>query len=267
MFGQQLAAAHSLGPALFGQPDVHPTGEQILGVPVAFAVAEQHQRAGVSHAGKSLTRRASLHFVDQVGERLQVLQRLAARHPPLPLLLDRGAKSQLQQRVKVRVHRLEHLSEHPVDLVGVDRRQRHPAHQIDVADVVQRVGDPVEPAVALEQEPVDALVVLVGLAAHERLDAHRVLADAQDGVRLELALPGQLDDEPGWPAVRALVFRKYVRPLACSASSITLLAPDCSRRMPLASLPYPRSGGAPPPPPTRAAPTPRPAVKSPIARR
>ncbi len=122
-------------------------------------------------------------------------------------LLDRRPKTQLQQRIKVRIHGFEHLPEHPVDLVGVDRGQRHPADQVDVAHVVQRVGHPIEPAVALEQEPVDALVVLVGLAADERLHAHRMLADAQDGVGLELAFAGQFHDQPRRPAVRARMLR------------------------------------------------------------
>src|SRR5690348_6088290 len=47
--------------------------------------------------------------VDQVGEGLQILQRLTARHPPLPLFLDRRTKTQLQQRIEVRIHRFEHL--------------------------------------------------------------------------------------------------------------------------------------------------------------
>ena len=45
---QQLARARGFGLAELGEPDVHPTGEQVLLVPFAVAVAEQHQ--GVSHA-------------------------------------------------------------------------------------------------------------------------------------------------------------------------------------------------------------------------
>src|SRR5882757_7077185 len=144
-----------------------------------------------------LSRGGSVVLVDQVRKRLQVLQRLAPRHPPLPLFLDRRPKTQLQQRIEVRVDGFQYLAEHSVDLVGGHRAQRHPADQIDVADVVERVGDAVQTAVSFEQEPVYALVVFVRLAADERLDAHRMLTDGQDGVRLESALPRQLDDDAG----------------------------------------------------------------------
>ena len=49
------------------------------------------------------------------------------------------------------------------------------------------------------------LVVLVGLAADERLDAHRVLTDRQDRVGLEASFAGQFDDDAGQSAVGALV--------------------------------------------------------------
>ena len=42
---EQRAAAHGLGHALLGEVDVDPAGEQVLLVPVALAVAEQHERA------------------------------------------------------------------------------------------------------------------------------------------------------------------------------------------------------------------------------
>ena len=75
-----------------------------------------------------------------------------------------------------------------------DRRQRHPADEVYVADVVEGVGDPVETPVALQQKPVDTLVVLVGLTADEGLDAHRVFADRQNRVGLQPPLAGQFDD-------------------------------------------------------------------------
>ena len=90
-----------------------------------------------------------------------------------------------------RDHWFEDLAEHPVDFIGGDRLQRHAAHQVDVAGVVQGVGDPVEAAVALEHELVDAHLVLVGLAADERLHPHRVLADGQQRVGGQPALTGQ----------------------------------------------------------------------------
>jgi DNA-directed RNA polymerase subunit K/omega len=192
-FGQQFAAAHGLVAAFIGQADIDPAGEQIPGIPFALAVAEQHQRASVTH-GASLSRGLAVFvvcvvvfveqmldssssrfalcivvfieqmldssssrfalcivvfveqmldssssrfalcivvfieqmldssssrfalcivvfveqmldssssrfalcivvFVDEMRERLQVLQRLTAGHPPLPLFLDRGPKT------------------------------------------------------------------------------------------------------------------------------------------------------------------------------
>src|SRR5262249_1055834 len=43
MVAEQLAAGHCLPGSGAGEPDVHPAGEQALGVPLAFAVPEQHQ--------------------------------------------------------------------------------------------------------------------------------------------------------------------------------------------------------------------------------
>ena len=51
---QQLTAADRLGAALLGQVDVDPAGEEVLGVPLALAVAEQDQ--GVRHAWISSVR-------------------------------------------------------------------------------------------------------------------------------------------------------------------------------------------------------------------
>jgi hypothetical protein len=48
-------------------------------------------------------------------------------------------------------------------------------------------------------------VVLVGLAADERLDAHRVFADREDRVGGQPALAGQRDHDTGQSAVRAFV--------------------------------------------------------------
>ena len=47
---EQLAAADRLGAALVGQVDVDPAGEEVLGVPLALAVAEQDQGVGHSTA-------------------------------------------------------------------------------------------------------------------------------------------------------------------------------------------------------------------------
>ena len=138
-------------------------------------------------------------------EGLQVLQRFAARHPPRPLLADGGGEAEFEQGVEVVVRRLHHLTEDAVEFIGVDHVERHPADEVDVADVVQRVGHPVEPAVALEQKPVNALEVLVRLAADERLHAHRVLADAQQGVGGQFAFARQFDDDAWQTAVGARI--------------------------------------------------------------
>ena len=138
-------------------------------------------------------------------EGLQVLQRLAPGHPPGPLLADRAGEPEFEQRVEIVVDRLEHLTENPVDLLGIDDIEGDPPDQIDIADIVQGVRHPVEPAVALEQKAVNALVVLVGPAADERLHPHRVLADAQQGVGDQLSLTRYFDQQPGQSAVGAFV--------------------------------------------------------------
>ena len=53
VFDEQLAAGDGLGAALVGQGDVDPAGEEVLGVPVALAVAEQDQ--GAAHDGASVS--------------------------------------------------------------------------------------------------------------------------------------------------------------------------------------------------------------------
>ena len=52
----QLAGAGRFGPALLGEVDVDPSGEQVQRVPLALAVAQQNQR-GISHDSDPLTRR------------------------------------------------------------------------------------------------------------------------------------------------------------------------------------------------------------------
>src|SRR5690606_14937115 len=75
------------------------------------AVAPQTSRVGQA-SRLALGRR-----LDQVLERLQVGQRFAAGDPPLPLPPDRLGESEFQQRVEVAVGGLQHLPEHPVQLV------------------------------------------------------------------------------------------------------------------------------------------------------
>ena len=98
---------------------------------------------------------------------------------PLPLLADRRAEAQLQDGVERLVGVRQHRPEQPVQLVGGDGRERQPRVEVDVAERVDAEGDGVHPEVALEQPPVDALEVLVGAAADERVDAQRVRADVE----------------------------------------------------------------------------------------
>ena len=48
-------------------------------------------------------------------------------------------------------------------------------------------------------------MVLVGPAAHEGLDPHRVLPDAEQGVGRQLPLAGQFHDQTGQAAVGAVM--------------------------------------------------------------
>ena len=81
-------------------------------------------------------------------------------------------------------------SSRSISSVG-DPAQRQPRVEVDVAHAVEREGHGVHLHVALEQPPVDALEVLVGLAAHERVHLQRVLADVEAARRLQLLLAGQ----------------------------------------------------------------------------
>src|SRR4029077_10261428 len=123
---------------------------------------------------------------------------LAALHPPGPLPADRRAEAQLERRVEVLVGVAQHAAEQPVDLLGGDRGQRQPPGQVHVAHRVQGEVHPVHPAVALQQEAVEGLVVLVRLAAEEGLHAQAVLAHDQPGHGGQLVLSLELDQErPG----------------------------------------------------------------------
>jgi hypothetical protein len=73
--------------------------------------------------------------------------------------------------------------------------QRQPADQVDVAGRVEREGDAVEAGVAAQQEAVELLGVLVGLAADEGLDQQRVPADHEPAVGGQLVRAGQRDEE------------------------------------------------------------------------
>ena len=123
---------------LVGEIDVDPSGEQVQRVPFALAVAQQDQRrvSPWSRASRGRSRSSSSSIRCSNARRFFSDSPRATRH--CPLFLDRRPETQLQQRVEVGVDGLEHLAEHPVDLVGGHRVQRHPADKVDVADVVER---------------------------------------------------------------------------------------------------------------------------------
>ena len=112
--------------------------------------------------------------LEPAAEGLEVAGRLAPGDPPLPLLADRGGEAELEDRVERLVGVGEHGAEDAVELVGVDRGQRQPRLEVDVAVAVDGERDGVHPEVALEQPAVDPRVVLVGVAAHEGVHAQRV---------------------------------------------------------------------------------------------
>ena len=67
--------AHRLSGTHVGQVDVHPPGEQILRIPVALPVTEQHQRR---HALRVLSAVAGMSWVD-VGSVTEMTQPLTSR--------------------------------------------------------------------------------------------------------------------------------------------------------------------------------------------
>src|SRR5689334_8595314 len=136
--------------------------------------------------------------VGEPRERLQVGQALAALDPPGPLPPDGRAEAEFERRVEVLVGVAQHAAQQPVDVVGGDRGQRQPPGQVHVARLVQGEVHAVHAAVALQQEAVEGLVVLVRLAAEEGLHAQAVLAHDQPGHGGQLVLPLELDQErPG----------------------------------------------------------------------
>src|SRR6185437_9713112 len=108
------------------------------------------------------------------GEGAQVGQALAALDPPVVLPADRRGKADHEGLVEVLVGVAEHAAEQPVDLICRDRGERQPADQEDVADRVEREVHTEHPAAAFEQVPVELGVVLIRMAAEERLDVEAV---------------------------------------------------------------------------------------------
>src|SRR5262249_26218696 len=87
-------------------------------------------------------------------------------------------------------------------LLRRDRREREPADEVHVADGIEGEVDAEHPAAALEQEPVELGVVLVGLAAEERLDLQAVRVGDQPGHRDQLAGALEPDGERAWLGLR-----------------------------------------------------------------
>ena len=131
--------------------------------------------------------------VGQPGEGAQVGQALPPLDPPRPLLADRGGEADGQGRVEVLVRVGQHAAQDPVHLRGAHRGEGQPAHQVHIPGRVEREMDPVHPAAALEQEPVEAGVILVRLTAEERLHVQAVPAGDQPRHGGQLVLAFQPD--------------------------------------------------------------------------
>src|SRR3954454_7997751 len=85
---QELATAPRLGFAGGRQTDVHPSGEQVLRIPLALAVTEQHQRRHEASVLSPLDAKichpavhSAAKFVAQVCTRRQACSRLCGRWP------------------------------------------------------------------------------------------------------------------------------------------------------------------------------------------
>src|SRR6185312_11446932 len=126
--------------------------------------------------------------VNEIGERAQVGQALPPFLAPCPFPQDGGGKTDPERLVECLVRVSQNAAEQRVDLGFRGRGQRQAAGQVDVTGPVEREVHSVHPGVALKKEPVELRVVLVGLAAEERLYLQTVLSDDQPGQRGELVL-------------------------------------------------------------------------------
>src|SRR5262245_12102840 len=93
----------------------------------------------------------------------------------------------------------EYSAEDAVDLGGGDPGQRKPPDQVHVAGLVQGEVHAEHAAAALQQEPVERGVVLVRLAAEERLHVQAVRAHDQPGHRGQLVLAREPDQVRAGP--------------------------------------------------------------------
>ena len=89
----------------------------------------------------------------------------------------------------------EHDPEQLVEGCRVDPGRREAAGDVDVTGLVDGVREPGQAQVAAQEEAVDLVVVLVGVADDERRHRHRGVRDDERGDGLELLLPGQRHDE------------------------------------------------------------------------
>src|ERR1039457_7132802 len=150
-----------------------------LAEPFPAPITRRQRLRSAPGAGRGLVvRRSWAVRVGETGEGTQVGQALAALGAPRPFPPDGGGEAELQGRVEVVVGVAEQAAEQPVD---VGRAERPPPGQVHVPRRVEGEVDPVHAPVALEQETVEGLVVLIGLAAEERLHAEAVLADHEPG--------------------------------------------------------------------------------------
>ncbi len=89
----------------------------------------------------------------------------------------------------------QHAPEQPVDLIGLDGRQREPADDVDVAELIDGERDPVHVGVTREQPGMHGGRVVLGLAHEEGLDQQAEVLHHEPGHRGELVLTGKGDQE------------------------------------------------------------------------
>src|SRR5699024_1736794 len=110
--------------------------------------------------------------------------------------------------------RLEQYAEDLVDELRGHGTKGDPPPDVDVAGGVDPVREERHPQVAPEEEAVELLVVLVGVADDEGGHRQRPRADEERGDRPELLLAGQGDDELAAPGAGLVVDARLVHCLA-----------------------------------------------------
>ena len=156
-------------------------------IPASVSPAVQPVHGGLSGS-------SSVGVRAEGGERAQVGQALTALLPPGPLPPDGGREAEHQRLVERLVGVAQHAAEQPVDLRLGDGGQRQPAGQVHVAGAVEREVDAVHAGAALKQEAVERRVILVRLAAEERLHLKAVVPGDQPGHSGELMLSVEADE-------------------------------------------------------------------------